>query len=72
MENNKESREPSERLREDKLVLLTRIIDELAGDKSNLKVSFQDFKLFIGKSKAELSGEVNFNMLTIETTEEKP
>jgi hypothetical protein len=42
---------------------LAEIIDKLAGDKDNLKVDIQNVKFHLGKSKFEVNGEVNFNVI---------
>ncbi len=42
---------------------MAEIIEKLAGNKDNLKVSVQELKFSIGKTKYEVSGEVNFNII---------
>lgn len=42
---------------------LAEIIEKLAGAKDNLKVAVQELKFSIGKTKYEVSGEVNINII---------
>ena len=42
---------------------IVRIIDKLAGDKANFKLSFHELKFHVGKRKYTLNGEVNFNVV---------
>jgi hypothetical protein len=42
---------------------IAEIIDKLAGDKDNLKVDIQNVKFWLGKSKFEVNGELNFNVV---------
>ena len=42
---------------------IAKIIDKLAGGKSNLKVDVQDIRFAIGDKLYEVAGEVNFNVL---------
>jgi hypothetical protein len=42
---------------------LAMIIGKLAGDKNNLKVDIQQLKFCLGKTKFEVNGEVNFNVI---------
>lgn len=42
---------------------LLKMIGKLAGDKSNLKVSFQELKFNRGNTKYVLNGEINFNIV---------
>ncbi len=46
---------------------LLKIIGKLAGDKPNLKVSFQELKFNRGNTKYVLNGEINFNILRPKT-----
>jgi hypothetical protein len=42
---------------------MAEIIEKLAGNKDNIKISVQEVKFRIGKIKYEVSGEVNFNII---------
>ncbi len=42
---------------------LAEIIDKLAGEKCNLKISIQELKFNYRKTKYAVSGEINFNVV---------
>ncbi len=42
---------------------LLKLIGKLAGDKPNLKVSFQELRFNRGNTKYVLNGEINFNIV---------
>ncbi len=46
---------------QDRLNTFVKLIDELAGDKSNFKISLQNVCININKTKVMLNGEVNFD-----------
>ena len=43
------------------LMTYVKLIDELAGDKSNFRINFQNVILKIDKTRVTLNGEVNFD-----------
>jgi len=47
---------------QDRLNTFVKLIDELAGDKSNFKISLQNVCININKTKVMLNGEVNFDL----------
>ena len=48
---------------QDRLNTFVKLIDELAGDKSNFKISLQNVCININKTKVMLNGEVNFDLV---------
>ena len=42
---------------------IMKIIGELAGEKPNLKINFEELKFNLGKIKYAVNGEVNFNII---------
>ncbi len=38
-------------------------LDRLAGDEANLKISFQEIKFSLGKTRITLNGEANFDII---------
>jgi len=62
MINNSEQNEITKNTLQDGLNTFVKLIDELAGDKSNFKISLQNVSININKTKVVLNGEVNFDL----------
>ncbi len=62
MTENIEQTVSAESAAETPLCSFVKIIDKLAGDKSNLKIRFQELKFNLGNAKVTLNGEVNFDV----------
>ena len=62
MANDSEQNNIAENTIQDRLNTFVKLIDELAGDKSNFKISLQNVCININKTKVMLNGEVNFDL----------
>ena len=63
MADSSQSSELTEKISQYKPQNMAEIIDKLAGGKSNLKVDVQKLKFSLGKTKYEVDGQVNFNVI---------
>ena len=68
MTNNQEQNNNAENTLQDRLYKFVKLVDELAGDKSNFKISLQNVSINVNKTKVTLNGEVNFDLARLSRT----
>ena len=62
MTNNSEQNNITENTIQDGLYAFVKLVDELAGDKSNFKISLQNLIINVNKTRVILNGELNFDV----------